>query len=394
MPFNFIHKQVSEQKKKSRYRQRVCINTSDDAHNTIVIAGKSYTNFSSNDYLGLNNHGKIKAALQEGTDKFGLCASSSSLVTGFHYAHQALEDSICQWLNKPRCLLFSSGYSANLALFHGLASGDKPEDKPHYFLDKLSHASMIDGAYQAKSQNQALVQRFNHNNIEQLAQLLQKSDSPNKLIASEGVFSMDGCQAKVAELVNIAKAKNSLLYLDDAHSIGVIGDKGQGSHSLINDDSHIDMTMATFGKAIGTSGAFLTCSTEVHEYLINFSRHYIYSTAISPAIAWATKKSIQCIQQEQWRRDKIAELSDLFKKLLAPNINLLATQSSIHAIIVGDEKLALETSEKLKKKGIWLTAIRPPTVAINSSRLRVTICSNHNVKDIINLANNLNEALG
>jgi len=394
MPFDFITRQVSEQKIKSRYRQRVCINTSSDEQNTINIDGKSYINFSSNDYLGLNNHVKIKAALQEGADQYGICASSSSLVTGFQYAHQALEESICQWLNKPRCLLFSSGYAGNLALFHGLASGVKPEDRPHYFLDKLSHASMIDGAYQAKSVNQALVQRFNHNNVEQLAQLLQKSDSPNKLIASEGVFSMDGCQAKVAELATIAKAKNAWLYLDDAHSIGVIGDEGQGSNSLINQDCHIDITMATFGKAVGTSGAFLTCSDNLHDYLINFSRHYIYSTAISPAVAWATKKSIELIQLEQWRRDKITELSALFKQLLAPNINLLATQSSIHAIIVGDEKLALKTSEKLKQKGLWLTAIRPPTVAINSSRLRVTICANHNVDDIIYLAKNLNEVLG
>jgi len=393
MPFDFINKQVNEQKTKSRYRQRVCINTSDEASNTISIAGKSYTNFSSNDYLGLNNHSKVKASFLEGIEKFGLCASSSSLVTGFHYAHQVLEEHICQWLGKPRCLLFSSGYAANLALFHGLASGNNTEDKPHYFLDKLSHASMIDGAYQASSTNQAVVRRFNHNNTEHLSQLLQKSDNQNKLIASEGVFSMDGCQAKVAELAHLARSQNSWLYLDDAHSVGVVGDKGQGSYALIDESSNIDITMSTFGKAIGTSGAFLACSSDVHDYLINFSRHYIYSTAISPAVAWATKKSIELIQIEQWRRDKIAELSHLFKELLAPNINLLATQSSIHAIIIGDEKLALAASEKLKKQGIWLTAIRPPTVAPNSSRLRVTICANHNRNDIMHLAENINKAL-
>ena len=393
MPFEFINTQVSEQQVKSRYRQRVCINSCNDDSNIITIAGKSYTNFSSNDYLGLNNHKKIQSALQEGANKFGLCASSSSLLTGFHYAHQALEESICQWLNKPRCLLFSSGYAANLAIFHGLASSGKPEDKPHYFLDKLSHASMIDGAYQASKQSQAQVKRFNHNNVEQLSLLLQNSDSQNKLIATEGVFSMDGCQAKVAELANLAKTHNSWLYLDDAHSIGVIGKSGQGSESLINSNNDIDMSMATFGKAIATSGAFLTCSAQLHDYLINFSRHYIYSTAISPAIAWATKKSIELIQKEQWRRDKIVELSELFKQLLLPNINLLPTQSSIHAIIIGDEKLALETSEKLKGNGIWLTAIRPPTVAINSSRLRVTICANHNKQDIKYLAQNINKAL-
>lgn len=381
MNFDFIRHDVNEQKAKSRYRQLVCNNTTSQG-NEIVINGKSYLNFSSNDYLGLNNHVEINKALQEGTDKYGICSSSSSLVTGYHYAHQALENDICQWLNKPKCLLFSSGFAANLALFQALGKSSES----HFYLDKLSHASMIDGAYHSK----AKVKRFNHNNIEQLTTLLSNAtDSPNKLIASEGVFSMDGCQAKVFELAQLAKAKQAWLYLDDAHSIGVIGNEGQGSNYFAD----IDITMATLGKAIGTSGAFLTCNEDLHEYLVNFSRHYIYSTAISPAIAWATKKSIELIQKEHWRREKITELSTLFAQLLAPEIELVSTKSSIHAIIIGDEKKALTLSDNLKKQGIWLTAIRPPTVAINSSRLRVTICANHNTKDIKYLAECINKAI-
>ena len=381
MTFDFIRHDIETQKIKSRYRHRVC-NEMASQGKKIVIAGKSYLNFSSNDYLGLNSHVEINKALQEGAEKFGVCASSSSLVTGYHYAHQALEDDICQWLNKPKCLLFSSGFAANLALFQALGKNDES----HFFLDKLSHASMIDGAYQSKAQ----VKRFNHNNITHLTTLLNKvTDSPNKLIASEGVFSMDGCQAKVVALAQLAKSQQAALYLDDAHSIGVIGNEGQGSNSFAD----IDITMATFGKAIGTSGAFLTCDTDLHDYLVNFSRHYIYSTAISPAIAWATRKSIELIQREHWRREKVFELSELFSKLLSPNIELVTTQSSIHAIIIGDEKKALLTSEQLKKAGLWLTAIRPPTVAANSSRLRVTICANHNTQDIRHLANSINKAI-
>lgn len=381
MAFDFIHKDLDEQKRKSRYRQLVCNNVVEE-NGYIKVNGQTYLNFSSNDYLGLNNHLAINKALQEGSDKFGVCASSSSLVTGYHYAHQSLEDDICQWLNKPKCILFSSGYSANLALFHALGKSQQS----HFFLDKLSHASMIDGAYQS----QAIVKRFNHNNIEQLTKLLANpSLGTNKLIASEGVFSMDGCQAKVAELAALAKTEQAWLYLDDAHSIGVIGEKGQGSNSLAD----IDITMATFGKALATSGAFLTCENELHDYLVNFSRHYIYSTAISPAIAWATKKSLELVQKEQWRRDKIIELSALFSDLLSPNIELVTTQSSIHAIIIGDEEKALNVSEKLKEQGVWLTAIRPPTVAVNSSRLRVTICANHNTKDIMYLAESINKAV-
>jgi 8-amino-7-oxononanoate synthase len=381
MAFDFIRTDIEEQKAKSRYRQLVCNNTTVPG-NTIVVRGKTYLNFSSNDYLGLNNHSEVNKALQEGSDKYGTCASSSSLVTGYHYAHQSLEDDICQWLNKPKCLLFSSGFSANLAIFHALGKSDKS----HFYLDKLSHASMIDGAYQSK----ATVKRFNHNNMEQLNNLLSKSSTiPDKLIASEGVFSMDGCQAKVSELAKIARNQDAWLYLDDAHSIGVIGDKGEGSNSLEN----IDITMATLGKAAGTSGAFLTCNEDIHEYMVNFSRHYIYSTAMSPAIAWASKKSIELIQKEQWRRDKINELSQLFSDLLSSEVELISTQSSIHAIIIGDEKKALLISDKLKKQGVWLTAIRPPTVAVNSSRLRVTICASHNIKDIKYLAECINKAI-
>jgi 8-amino-7-oxononanoate synthase len=389
--FNFMSQQLAQQQQLNRYRQRVCIgdsNSSGQKDCTITVAGKRYINFSSNDYLGLNNHPDINKALQEGTDRFGSCASSSSLVTGYHYAHQALEDEICQWLNKPRCLLFSSGFSANLALFHALGqSSDSQhnENKSQFYLDKLSHASMIDGAYQSNAQ----VKRFNHNNTEQLSRLLTNNLSNNTLIASEGIFSMDGDQAKVAELAVLAKQHHAWLYLDDAHSIGVIGEQGQGSNSIAD----IDITMATFGKAIATSGAFLTCQAELHDYLVNFSRHYIYSTAISPALAWATIKSIQLIQQAQSRRDKISELSSLFNDLLADDIELITSQSSIHAIIIGDETSALQVSDKLKQQGIWLTAIRPPTVQVNSSRLRVTICSHHNESDIRYLAECLNKAL-
>ncbi|MFQ3210030.1 MAG: 8-amino-7-oxononanoate synthase, partial [Colwellia sp.] len=163
MSFDFIRHDVKEQKANYRYRQLVCNSTTSQGKE-IVFNGKSYLNFSSNDYLGLNNHLEINKALQEGADKFGVCASSSSLVTGYHYAHQALEEDICQWLNKAKCLLFSSGFAANLALFQALGKNEES----HFYLDKLSHASMIDGAYHSK----AKVKRFNHNNIDHLTKLL------------------------------------------------------------------------------------------------------------------------------------------------------------------------------------------------------------------------------
>ncbi len=379
MSFDFINNRLLEQHGKDRYRRRY--HATKQNSRELYINGKCYLNFSSNDYLGLNNHSGINKAMQEGVDQYGLCASASSLITGYQYPHQALEDEICTWLNKPRCLLYSSGFAANLGVIQALGQDESTE----FFLDKLSHASLIDGALTSN----ARVKRFLHNDIGQLKRYLEKASSDNKLIVSEGVFSMDGDKANVNKLCQLAKEFKAWSYIDDAHSIGVIGAQGEGSTS----EGNVDIIMATFGKAIATSGAFVACDEGLFEYLINFSRHYIYSTAISPALAWATKASIEIIRKEHWRREKITELSHLLSSTLDAQVKLIPTDSSIHAIEIGSEIKTLDICEKLKEKGIWLTAIRPPTVANNRSRLRVTICSNHNASDIKHLSKSINEVL-
>ncbi len=379
MSFSYISQQLENQRDNHLLRQRQLVE--EQAGRELVVNGKRYLNFSSNDYLGLNNHPKINRAMQEGVDLFGTSSCSSSLVTGYNYAHQALEETICTWLNKPKCLLFNSGFSANYGVLNALAN-----DQTQFWLDKLSHASLIDGALSGK----AKVQRFLHNDYAQLDKKLTLKQLTNNLIVSEGVFSMDGDQADIVQLHNIAKKHQAWLYVDDAHSIGMIGKEGQGSTSY---DDNIDIVMATFGKAIATSGAFIACDDNLHEYLVNFARHYIYSTAISPAISWATKTSIEIIQKEHWRREKIIQLSHLFSSTLNKNISLIPTTSSIHGIVLGSEQKALEIAQHLKNQGIWLTAIRPPTVAKNSSRLRVTICASHNDSDIMYLAECLNKVI-
>mgnify|MGYP000138540948 FL=1 len=384
MAFEFLKANIEQQKVRARYRARQCV--AEQCGREVTINNKQYLNFSSNDYLGLNHHSEINKALQEGADRFGTCASGSSLITGYSYAHQALENDICDWLNKPKCLLFASGFSANTAMMQALGNKDS-----HLYLDKLSHASLIDGALASD----AKVKRFLHNDTEQLSRLLNKSQTNtaikeiNNIIVSEGVFSMDGDQANVIELATIAKQYHAMLYLDDAHSIGVVGEKGEGSSA----NADIDVVMATFGKALATSGAFVACDEALADYLINFSRHYIYSTAISPALAWATKKSIELAQKEQWRRIKIQELSLLLTSKLSDKVKIIQSASSIHAIVIGDETSTLDVCQKLRNKGIWLTAIRPPTVPTNSSRLRVTITASHKDKDINYLAKCINEVV-
>jgi len=379
--FDFLKQHLDQQTILHRYRRRTLVA---QEGRKVVIAGKSYLNFSSNDYLGLNNHPKINLAMQQGIDKYGLCSTGSSLISGYHYAHKGLEETICQWLNKPKCLLFSSGFAANLGVLQALG-----EKNCYFWLDKLSHASLIDGALASN----AKMKRFLHNDLTQLDSFInqtkQKHAEKDHLIVSEGVFSMDGDKAKVKSLAQLAAKHKALLYLDDAHSIGVIGKQGQGSSS----EANIDIVMATFGKAIATSGAFVACDEMLFEYLVNFSRHYIYSTAISPAVAWATKTSIEIIQKENWRREKITELSYLLRSKLRSDIELISSQSSIQAIIIGSEEKVLAVSLALKKRGILVSAIRPPTVNNNSSRLRVTISVSHNENDINLLANILNETI-
>lgn len=379
MAFDFIDQHLSTQKAQHLYRQRVLVEQQSARH--LVHAGKQYLNFSSNDYLGLNHHPKINAALTEGADKYGVCSGGSSLLTGFNYAHQYLENVICQWQKKEKCLLFNSGFSANFASLHAFA-----QPSVAIWLDKLSHASLLDGAFS----QQAKVKRFLHNDYQQLNQLIHSSSYHDHLIVSEGVFSMDGDSADINALESITNQYQAKLYIDDAHSIGVQGEEGQGSCSF---NDNIDIVMATFGKALATSGAFVACDNNTYEYLLNVARHYIYSTAMSPAIAWATAKSIELAISETWRREKITHLSQLFSQSLNSHITLLPTTSSIHAIVLGGEQLAIKTATALKQHGIWLSAIRPPTVPTGSSRLRVTITSAHKEQDIIYLAECVNRVL-
>ena len=344
----------------------------------IRIADQDYLNFSGNDYLGLATAPEVLQAYADGALQYGAGSSGSPLVTGQHQIHQQLTESICEWLGLDRALLFSSGFAANQAMILTLSA--KPD---LLLLDKLSHASLIDAALHSK----AVFKRFAHNDMQSLRQALQHRSGA--MVVTEGVFSMDGDSPPLVAMLALCQQQQASLLLDDAHGLGVQGKQGEGSavaQGLSN--SQLFCYMANFGKALGLSGAFVGGSKTVIDYLEQFGRHYVYSTGLSPALCAAVLKSIALCRTEQWRRDKLQSNIELFRRL-AGDLPLLASGSAIQAIIVGSAERALALSAALRQQQIWLTAIRPPTVAQGSARLRITLSSHHQPEDIHQLISQL-----
>ena len=385
MSLSFIKPALEKQKSNNLYRRRVPL--TQGTGRELIIGNERYINFSSNDYLGLSNHPDLKKAFAEGVGLYGTGSGSSSLVTGYSKAHLALEEALCDWLGGEAALLFSSGFSANSGCLSAMADSKDTQ----FILDKLAHASLIDGALNSV----ATTKRYKHNDIDHLNQRLQSASAKDTMIVTEGVFSMDGDKGHLDQIYTASKLSNSQLYVDDAHGIGVLGENGSGTLSSfgISDKSNI-IQMATFGKALGTQGACIVASDDIIEYLVNRCRDYIYSTAISPAVAHATIASIHIAKQESWRREKLNKLSKLFKLKLDSTIETTQSDSAIIGVITGSETSALYCQQHLKKLGSWVAAIRPPTVERGKSRLRVTLSCEHNENDINNLANSINEVLG
>lgn len=385
MSFEFIELQLAQQKQQHLHRSSIAISGKQARH--IKVNDKSFLNFSSNDYLGLASEPALVNAWKKGADLFGIGSGGSYLVTGYNQVHQDVTEQLKSWLNLDAIALFNSGYSANQAIVKLLLrKGDL------ILQDKLNHASLIEaGLY-----SQAQMNRFKHNDLSHLTQLLDRYQSiHNKLIISEGVFSMDGDTAPISDLSSIAKSNNAWLMVDDAHGLGVLGDRGKGSvNNAQVDQQEVDIYMATFGKALGVGGAFIAGSTELIDYINNFSKPYIYTTGLPPAMIYCIGEAAKLAEQQQWRRDHLAELIADFKTLCSGfNIPLMDSNTAIQPVLIGSSSQALLISDYLKQQGIWTTAIRPPTVPVNSARLRVTITANHCKSDILLLAQQLKQAI-
>lgn len=345
--------------------------------------GRHWLNFSSNDYLGLSQHPAIVKAWQQGADRYGVGSGGSGHVSGYSEAHRVLEEQLADWLGYSRALLFISGFAANQAVIAALAG---KEDR--IVADRLSHASLLEAA----SHSPAQLRRFQHNDCRHLDDLLAKPLSGQQLVVTEGIFSMDGDSAPLADVQRAARTAGTLLLVDDAHGIGALGEEGRGS--CHRQQVRPDLLIVTFGKAFGVSGAAVLCSEALADYLLQFARHLIYSTAMPPAQAVALSAALGVIRSDdgQQRREKLARhIADFRRGMTHYPGELTDSGSAIQPLIVGDNARALRLAARLREEGCWATAIRPPTVPTGSARLRLTLTAAHESVDIAHLLEALHD---
>jgi 8-amino-7-oxononanoate synthase len=363
-----LAKQLQTRKASHLYRSRLVVEGPQGV--TVHIDGRDYLSFCSNDYLGLANHPDVVAAFHKGVDEFGCGSGAAHLITGHSRAHHALEEELADFVQRPRALLFSTGYSANLGVMSSLLGrGDR------VFQDRLNHASLLDAARLSG----ARLIRYPHNAPAELDSRLAVAPACETLAATDGVFSMDGDMAPLAQLSAIATRHDAWLLVDDAHGLGVLGPQGRGSVAQAGlgvDD--VPILMGTLGKAFGTFGAFVAGNEDLVETLIQRARTYIYTTAPPPAVACATRAALQRVREDDWRREHLRLLVKRFRSGARQlGLPLCDSETAIQPLMVEAADRALSLSERLREQGILISAIRPPTVAEGSSRLRITFSAAH-----------------
>lgn len=372
---------LAERRAADLYRQRPLLQSPQGPE--VVVDGQALLAFCSNDYLGLANHPQVIAAWQDGAARWGVGGGASHLVIGHSAPHHAVEEALAELTGRPRALLFSTGYMANIgAITALLGQGDT------VLQDRLNHASLLDGGLLSG----ARFSRYLHNDPSSLAKRLEKACG-NTLVVSDGVFSMDGDLADLPGLAAVARARGAWLMVDDAHGFGTLGAQGAGivEHFGLGIDE-VPVLIGTLGKACGTAGAFVAGSEELIEALVQFARPYIYTTSQPPALACATLKSLELLRRETWRREHLAGLIGQFREGAARlGLALMDSQTAIQPILIGDSAKALKLSQLLRKRGLLVTAIRPPTVPVGGARLRVTLSAAHSEAQVQLLLNALAE---
>lgn len=363
------------------YRQRPLLQSPQGPQ--VIVDGQPLLAFCNNDYMGLANHPEVIAAWQAGAERWGVGGGASHLVIGHSAPHHELEEALAELTGRPRALLFSNGYMANLGAVTALVGqGDTVLE------DRLNHASLLDAGLLSG----ARFSRYLHNDVSSLEARLEKSVG-DTLVVTDGVFSMDGDIADLPALARAARAKGAWLMVDDAHGFGPLGANGAGiveHFGLTMDD--VPVLVGTLGKSFGTSGAFVAGSEELIETLIQFARAYIYTTSQPPALACATLKSLQLLRTEHWRREHLTRLIEQFRRGAEQiGLQLMDSFTPIQPIMIGDAGRALRLSQLLRERGLLVTAIRPPTVPAGSARLRVTLSAAHSDADVQLLLNTLEQ---
>ena len=349
-----------------------------------IVDGGAVRVFCSNDYLGLARHPEVVAALHDTSAQFGCGSGAAHLVTGHSQAHHILEEDLAAFTGRERALLFSTGYMANLGVLTTFAARNET-----VLGDRLNHASLIDGARLSG----ARLLRYAHADAAAAAQILA-AQTDCTLIATDGLFSMDGDVAPLRELATLATQHRAWLLVDDAHGLGVLGASGRGSleeaNLTVND---VPLLMGTLGKAFGAFGAFVAGDAEVIELLLQRARSYIYTTALPPAVAAAASAALRISQRDTWRREKLRTLIERFRKgAAALQLPLMNSTSPIQPLLAGDAASALRWSQALYAQGFWVGAIRPPTVPADSARLRLTFSASHSETDVDELLTALERA--
>ena len=376
-----LRARLDERRAADLYRQRPLLQSPQGPE--VVVDGEALLAFCSNDYLGLANHPEVIAAWRAGAERWGVGGGASHLVVGHSTPHHELEEALAEFTGRPRALLFTTGYMANLGAVTALVGqGDT------VLQDRLNHASLLDAGLLSG----ARFNRYLHNDADSLGKRLDKAEG-NTLVVTDGVFSMDGDIADLPQLVERARARDAWVMVDDAHGFGTLGRNGGGvaEHFGLGVDD-VPVLVGTLGKAFGTAGAFVAGSEELIESLVQFARPYIYTTSQPPALACATLKSLQLLRDEHWRREHLAALIAQFRTgAEAIGLELMDSFTPIQPIVIGDAGRAMQLSRMLRERGVLVTAIRPPTVPAGSARLRVTLTAAHSATQVQLLLNTLAE---
>ena len=362
-----------EARARQRLRSRRTVSHRDGVH--VEVDGRRLLNFCGNDYLGLAQHFQVAGALQDAAARAGAGGVASHLVCGHHAHHEALERELAEWLQAPRALLFSSGYMANLAVLQTLlGEGDVCVQ------DRLNHASLIDAARLAGCR----LRRYPHADPEGAVRQLRASPDGAAMLATDGVFSMDGDIAPLRALALVAHAQRALLYVDDAHGVGVVGPDGRGSVAAARIDRTVQpLQLVTLGKALGTYGAAVVGDADLVGHLAAFARPYIYTTALPPALAAASLAAVKLARREHWRRERLQELvQQLRTGARRRGFELLPSDTPIQPLVCGDDATALAWSAALEQAGFLVAAIRPPTVPEGRARLRITLSAAHDIAQV------------